>query len=293
MPQTSFIFLGGCLAIAALPPLNGFASEWLLFQAVLKSPQLPQWSLKLIAPAAGVALALSAALSTSCYVRAFGITFLGRARSDAARAAVESDGWSLSAMFALLTLCLLAGTLPGFVIDATATVTQALVSDRLPVQATVPWLSIAPMADGRTSYNGLLVFVFIAISTLVAIEVIHRFGSHAVRRGPAWDCGYPDQAAVTQYSADSFAQPIRRVLGEVAYSVVETLDMPRPGDPRAARFTVVTRDRIWDVLYAPIVAVIGFLSKHLNHLQFLTIRSYLSLVFAALVGLLSVVAIWP
>jgi hydrogenase-4 component B len=100
-------------------------------------------------------------------------------------------------------------------------------------------------------------------------------------------------AAVTQYSADSFAQPIRRVLGEVAYSVVETLDMPRPGDPRAARFTVVTKDRIWDVLYAPIVAVIGFLSKHLNHLQFLTIRSYLSLVFAALVGLLSVVAIWP
>jgi hydrogenase-4 component B len=293
MPQTSFVFLGGCLAISALPPLNGFASEWLLFQAILKSPQLPEWSLKLIAPAAGVALALSAALSTSCFVRAFGITFLGRARSDAASKAVEADGWSLTPMFALLLLCLLAGTLPGFVIDAVSTVTQALVADRLPTQATVPWLSIVPIAEGRNSYNGLLVFAFIAISTLAAVEVIHRFGSHAVRRGPAWDCGFPEQTILTQYTADSFAQPIRRVLGEVAYSVVETLDMPRPGDLRAAHFVIVTRDRIWDVIYAPIIAIINALATYLNHMQFLTIRSYLSLVFAALVGLLFVVAIWP
>jgi formate hydrogenlyase subunit 3/multisubunit Na+/H+ antiporter MnhD subunit len=293
MPRTSFVFLGGCLAIAALPPLNGFASEWLLLQAILKSPQLPQWSLKLFAPAAGVALALATALSTSCFVRAFGIAFLGRPRSDAAVRATETDGWSLAAMFVLLSLCLVAGILPGLVIDALSGVTHALVGDRLPSQITMPWLSVVPIAEGKSSYNGLLVFSFIVISTIFAVQMIHRFGSHALRRGPAWDCGYPDHSAATQYTADSFAQPIRRVLGGLAYGVVEKLEMPAPDEDRPARLQIAVTDRIWNLLYAPIITGVRVISRELNRLQFLTIRNYLSLVFAALVGLLCVVALWP
>ena len=76
MPYTSFAFLIGCVAISALPPLNGFVSEWLTFQAILQSPELPQWGLKIIVPAVGGLLALSAALAAACFVRAFGITFL-------------------------------------------------------------------------------------------------------------------------------------------------------------------------------------------------------------------------
>ena len=104
MPRTAFVFLGACLAISALPPLNGFVSEWLVFQAVLLSPSLPQWSLKLLVPAVGVALALSAALCAGCFVRAYGVAFLGRARSIAAKDARETDPWSLSAMSGLLAL---------------------------------------------------------------------------------------------------------------------------------------------------------------------------------------------
>jgi hydrogenase-4 component B len=81
MPYTSFAFLVGCVAISALPPLNGFVSEWLTFQAILQSPELPQWGLKIIVPAVGGLLALSAALAAACFVRAFGITFLGRPRT--------------------------------------------------------------------------------------------------------------------------------------------------------------------------------------------------------------------
>ena len=84
MPQTAFVFLVGCVAISALPPLNGFVSEWLTFQAILLSPQLPQWGLKILVPAVGALLALSAALAAACFVKAFGITFLGRPRSAAA-----------------------------------------------------------------------------------------------------------------------------------------------------------------------------------------------------------------
>ena len=126
MPQVAFLALGGCLAISALPPLNGFVSEWLIFQAILLSPDLPQWGLKLMVPAVGAMLALGAALSAACFVRAYGIAFLGRARSPAAASAAETDGFSRAAMGVLLALCLLFGLLPGIVIDVLAPISQRL-----------------------------------------------------------------------------------------------------------------------------------------------------------------------
>jgi formate hydrogenlyase subunit 3/multisubunit Na+/H+ antiporter MnhD subunit len=90
MPKTAFAFLAGCIAISALPPLNGFVSEWLTFQAILQSPELPQWGLKIMVPAVGAMLALSAALAAACFVKAYGVSFLGRPRSDAARDAHET-----------------------------------------------------------------------------------------------------------------------------------------------------------------------------------------------------------
>jgi len=293
MPQTAFAFLAGCVAISALPPLNGFVSEWLAFQAILLSPQLPFWSLKLMVPAVGALLALSAALAAACFVRAFGITFLGRPRSDAATLAHETDTHSLAAMYVLTALCLIAGVLPGFFIDALAPVVQALTGGRMPVQTGVAWLSIVPVAESRSSYNGLLVFAFIALSGAIAALAIHRLASDRVRRAPTWDCGYPDASTGTQYSASSFAQPIRRVFGTLVFGARETGSMPPPGSTAPARLTVVVRDLIWDWLYAPVAAGIAFASDRVNTMQFLTIRSYLSLVFGALVLLLLVLAIWP
>jgi NADH:ubiquinone oxidoreductase subunit 5 (subunit L)/multisubunit Na+/H+ antiporter MnhA subunit len=293
MPQTAFLALGACLAISALPPLNGFVSEWLVFQAILLSPDLPQWSLKLTVPAAGAMLALGAALSAACFVRAYGITFLGRPRSPLAEQASETDAFSRAAMSLLLVLCLLVGLLPGIVIDFLAPVAQTLVGQAMQPQAGIGWLSIVPIADSRSSYNGLLVFVFIVFSTLLAIEVIHRFASRALRRGPAWDCGFPDPSPSTQYTADSFAQPIRRVFGPVVFQARESVEMPAPGDLRPARLTVSLRDLVWDALYEPVAHTVGVAADRLNTLQFLTIRQYLSLVFVALIGLLLVIALWP
>jgi len=293
MPYTSFTFLVGCAAISALPPLNGFVSEWLTFQAILQSPQFPQWGLKILVPAVGALLALSAALAAACFVKAFGVTFLGRPRSDAAGRAAEVDSFSLSAMVLFAALCLLAGVLPGVVIDGLAPVTQAMLGDHMPVQLSVPWLSTVPIAESRSSYNGALVFVFIAVSASLAVFVIHRFASHAVRRAPAWDCGFPDPSPVTQYTAASFAQPIRRVFGTLVFRAREQVEMPPPGDTRPARLHVEVKDLIWDGIYLPVAAAVGFAADRLNHLQFQTIRRYLSLVFVALVTLLLVLAIWP
>ena len=175
MPYTSFVFLVGCAAISALPPLNGFVSEWLTFQAILLSPDLPQWGLKILVPAVGGLLALSAALAAACFVKAYGVTFLGRPRSDAARTASRNGS-----LLARCDVCprarsaCFAGILPGFVIDWLAPATLSLVGERMPVQTGVQWLSIVPIAESRSSYNGLLVFAFIAASASIAAFAIHR-----------------------------------------------------------------------------------------------------------------------
>jgi hydrogenase-4 component B len=292
MPLASFAFLVGCVAISALPPLNGFVSEWLTFQAILLSPALPQWALKILIPGVGAVLALSAALAAACFVKAFGVTFLGRARSDAVARAGEADRFSLTAMFTLAALCLLAGILPGFVIDALSPLSQSLVDGRMPAQAPIAWLAIVPVSESRSSYDGVLVFLFIAISALLTATAIHRLASRRLRRAPAWDCGLPVPTPVTQYSATSFAQPIRRVFGTVFFAARESIAMPPPGDMAAASLAVSVRDLIWDEIYAPLARGVAAAADRLNALQFLTIRRYLSLVFALLVLLLLVLALW-
>lgn len=294
MPTTALTFLLGCAAISALPPLNGFASEWLTFQAILISPGLPQWELKFLIPAVGAALALSAALAAACFVKAFGITFLGRPRTPAAAAAVEVDPFCRAAMIALTVLCILAGVLPGLIVDLLAPAVAGLAAGaRLPVQAAMPWLSLIPISPERSSYNGILVLAFITLSAFLAAFVIHRMASRAVRRAPAWDCGQPDPSPITQYTAGSFAQPIRRVFGTLAFRASEKVEMPPPGSLAPARLTVRLADPIWDSLYVPVATAIEFTAERLNKMQFLTIRRYLGLVFTVLVVLLIGIVVWP
>jgi hypothetical protein len=95
-----------------------------------------------------------------------------------------------------------------------------------------------------------------------------------------------------QYTAGSFAQPIRRVFGTLVFRAREKVEMPPPGDMRPARFAVQAQDIVWNGLYAPIARMVGYAADRFNILQFLTIRRYLSLVFLALVSLLAMLALW-
>jgi formate hydrogenlyase subunit 3/multisubunit Na+/H+ antiporter MnhD subunit len=292
MPWTQFAMLAGCIAISAIPPLNGFVSEWMTFQAILLRPELPQWGLKLMIPVDGALLALTAALAAACFVRMQGIAFLGRARSTAVHTAREADNWSIAAMLIFVALCLLFGLLPGIAVDGLAPVTGSLLGGRLPPQLDDQWLSLVPVSASRSSYNGLLVALFVAASTLLVVAVVHRFASSAKRRSPAWDCGFPDAGPASQYTAESFSQPIRRVFGSLVFQTREVVDMPAPGDMRPARIVRFTRDLVWDGLYAPLGMAVAATANWMNVLQFLTIRRYLGFVFVALVLLLLALALW-
>jgi formate hydrogenlyase subunit 3/multisubunit Na+/H+ antiporter MnhD subunit len=291
MRWTSLAMLAGAAAIAGLPPLNGFVSEWLMLQAVLLGPAFPQWTLKLLALAMGAVVALVAALAASAFARLFGIAFLGRPRSPEAANATDVDPEMRYAMAGLAAACLLAGIFPGPLIDALKPLAEAAVGAAMPLQAKIPWASIAPIAESRSSYNGLLVLIFFAVSGSAAAFALHRFACAAIRRAPAWDCGFPNADPATQYTAVSLAEPIRRVYGLFAFGARAEVDMPRPGDARPARLTVHMTDRIWRWLYAPIGQAAAATATWLDPLQFLTLRQYLSVVFGALLALLLLLAI--
>ncbi|VVM06055.1 hydrogenase 4 subunit B [Methylacidimicrobium tartarophylax] len=292
MPGTTIAFLLGSVAISALPPLNGFASEWLTFQAILVSPNLPQWALKFLIVAVGALLALSAALAAACFVKAFGMSFLGRPRSLHAAEAKETDRWSLSALFLNALLCLLAGLFPGSVVNALGPVVQELVGQTMPQQSQPFWTPMVPIAQHRSSYDAFLLFILIVLTGLAVTGLVRWIGFRPIRRSAAWDCGYPDPSPVTQYTTASFAQPIRRVYASSVFGARETVDMPLPGEARPARVTVKIHDPAWQGLYAPIIKLVWFLADRLNPMQFLTIRRYLLLGFLLLVFLLLLLSLW-
>jgi hydrogenase-4 component B len=192
----------------------------------------------------------------------------------------------------LAALCVLAGVVPGIALDALAPAAEAVLGGRLSPQVGEPWLTLVPVAATRSSYNGLLVLAFVTISASMAAWAVHRFASRELRRGPAWDCGFPSTDPATQYGAASFAQPVRRVFATTLLRAREAVDMPPPGDPRPARLAVETTDLVWTGIYLRIGDVVGAIATRANRLQFLTIRRYLTLVFLSLVLLLLGLALW-
>lgn len=293
MPHVSVLVLIGCAAISALPPFNGFVSEWLLFQAILNGPQLPAWAMKVEIALVAAAAALAAALAAACFVRFYGTCFLGRARSDVARNARDVGLAMRLGMAIPAFLCLLIGVLPMPFIRLLEPVVRRLGGmEPFSVEAGRALTWLAPRAAVGNAYNGTVLLVAILVAAGVVVWAIHAFANHRTRRTIPWGCGHlePDPAGVTQYTASSAGQPIRRAIGSSIFATRESVDMPDPGDTRPAVFELTVRDPAWAYLYDPLVRAVDFVSARMNILQFLSIRRYLTLMFFALVVLLVIVA---
>lgn len=293
MAVTGWLVLVGCAAASALPPLNGFVSEWLLFQSILVSPDLPQAVLRFIIPAVGAMLALAAALAATCFVKLFGIAFLGRPRSAAAVGARECDRWSIAAMLILALGCLTSGLFAAPLASALGPLTEGLVGGRIaPQQGGPAILSLTPFTTLRSSYNAPILAGFMLLSGCLTAWFIHSVASRRSRRVAVWDCGTPDDSPRLQISASGFAQPLRRIFGGLIFASRDHVSMPAPGEVTPARLTIEIHDPIWDRLYAPLAGIVWWSADRVNPLQFLTIRRHLGLAFMALIGLLILVALW-
>ena len=157
----------------------------------------------------------------------------------------------------------------------------------------MPWLSLVPIAPERSSYNGILVLTFIALSGFLAAFAIHRLASRAVRRAPAWDCGFADAAPLLNIQPAASRSRSAGCSERSSSARPRRFEMPPPGSLAPARITVRLRDLVWEFGYAPIAACVNVAADWLNRVQFLTIRRYLGLVFTVLVVLLLGIAVRP
>lgn len=290
MPQTALLFLIACISIAGLPPFNGFASEWLILQAALQAPVLSSGVLRSIIPVTAAALALTSALAAACFVKVFGVAFLGRARSRHVRHAREVGAGMRIGQGLLAILCVGLGVLPTFIVATLDTIPQALLGAGLPNAAARGWLWLTPISREMASYSALLVAVGIGLAWGFGYALLHRQRRREkLRRGYPWDCGFGGLDARMQYSATAFAMPIRRVFAPV-WRIEEHIDAtPHAVQPQRVaglRYHLQVGDHSWAILYEPIAHMVLRAARLIGCIQTGSIRTYLAYSFFTLILLL-------
>ncbi|MDD5299764.1 MAG: hydrogenase 4 subunit B [Gallionella sp.] len=281
MPWAAALMLVGVLSIAGLPPFNGFVSEWLLLQAFLLSPGLPNSYINMLIPVAAAVIALAAALAAYVMVKFYGIIFLGQPREKALEHAHDAGIWERIGLGWLALGCVVLGLAPVFVIQRLDLVTQMLVGQGLG-NAAGGWLFLTPVDTERASYSPVFFLLAVLGVMLMTALTVHRFYHGRLRRGPAWDCGFPAQTARMQDTAEGFGQPIRRIF-EPFFKIESELPSAFDTHPR---YYGRSEDRFWFALYLPIKSITEKLSSWAALLQHGRIHLYLSYTFATLVVLL-------
>lgn len=287
MPVTAVLFLIGCISISALPPFNGFVSEWLTFQAALMAPKLENSPLAALIPFSAAMLALAGALTATCFIKVFGIIFQGTPRTRSVAEAHEVDGWMLSGMALPAVLCLILGISPVWVIPLIDQVSPTLLASNLERSLTGShWLWLTPLSPERASYSPLIVLLTSLLAGLAAF-LLHRRGK-PVRRAPVWSCGHPDLNPRMQYTATSFSQPLRRIFSTIyqPHEEVSRLDHGNPLLVKRIRFSVHIQDLAWNLIYSPARRTVEWLTRGTDWLQRRQIHGHLSLVFVTLLILL-------
>ncbi|MCU0937474.1 MAG: hydrogenase 4 subunit B, partial [Gammaproteobacteria bacterium] len=259
MPWTGLFFLVGCISISALPPFNGFVSEWLTFQAAFQAWNLQSGVLRSILPITAAMLAVTGALAAACFVKVYGIAFLGQARSRNVRRAREVDWGMRAGQGFLAILCMVLGVLPAPVVRLIDQVPQQLLDRGLEPVATSGWLWLTPLSAEGASYGAPMVLVALALVWWGGRWLLAR---SAVRRCDAWDCGFSPPDARMQYTATAFAQPIRRVFG-LLFRIEEGVE----DTAGRLRFSLHVDDRAWGLLYAPVARFVERSASRIVRLQ--------------------------
>jgi hydrogenase-4 component B len=279
MPRTAGLFLLGATAICALPPLNGFVSEWLiyigLFRTTTSGAAGPAW------PMAGlgvVALAMAGALAAGCFCRAFGVIFLGTARSNATATAHDPGAPLLGPMAMLATGCLMLGFLPALgapLLERAVGVwagTPAGAGHSLEDLAPMPWISLLAVAlAGLTLATGWL--------------LRRRWRQVPCAAAETWGCGYARPTARIQYTGSSFGQTLVDLFAWVLWPITRNPRITAPF-PRPRGFSIVVPETVLDRLVRPVFSLTARGLQWLRFLQQGRIQIYVVYFLAAVLTLL-------
>jgi len=285
MPWTGFCFLAGCLSISALPPFNGFVSEWFTFQAALQAWQFKSGVLRSIVPISAAVLALTGALAAACFVKVYGVAFLGQARSRHVRRARRVPFSMRVGQGMLASLCLVLGVLPTTFIGLINIVPQQVLGFGLSQATTRGWLWLTPVAPETASYGAPLVAIALFTAVILGLWLVGR-GARRVRRCDAWDCGFAPPTSSMQYTSTAFAQPLRQVFS-MLFDMKE--DVEQQADGRR-RHHLQIGDKAWGLFYLPVARAVEHTARKVIRLQSGNVRIYLGWSLVTLLVLLWIMA---
>ncbi len=294
MPWTALFFLIGAAAISALPPLNGFVSEWLVFQSLLGGFNIPVPEIAVVIPIAVGMLALTSGLAATCFVKAFGISFLAIPRSHEAEHAHESPLLMRAGMGILAVACIALGLAPFAVVPLMGDVlaglgglpdTRAVFTLDLLIQAPAGMTQVSPTWIGV----GLLAFLAL-VPMVMRLARVNR----KQRIGDTWGCGRIGQTPRMEYTATSFAEPLRRVFAEL-YRPAEELAIDFHPESKyfvkSIQYTSKIMPLFDRVLYDPLIRLVQRISRQVRRIQAGSLHLYLAYVAVVLI-LLLIAARW-
>ncbi len=284
MPWVAWLTLIGALAIAGLPPLNGFVSEWLLLQAFLSAHQVPKPFLDMLLPLGSAIIVLAAALAGYVMVKFFGVIFLGQPREPSLQRAHDASWFERIGLMWLAGGCVALGLFPARVIAVLESVTvQFGLTNTQTIAGS--WWHVVPVAGRKASYAPVLFLLVVAVVIGLTIFIVSRFYHRRARRAAPWDCGFVRLDARMQDTAEGFGQPIRHIF-QSFFSMQRELPTPFDLTPH---YRVTVADRIWNHAYLPLATLVQRVAQAVAWLQQGRIATYLLYSFVTLLVLLGLV----
>lgn len=285
MPYTGLFFLIGSVSICALPPFNGFMSEWLTYQSLILGFKSPSITSKIISPLGGAALALTGALAAACFVKAFGISFLGMPRSRQAESAKESSISMLTGMAVLALLCLVFGIFPSIVLMVLSpavfniTGSHGVLTENVFTNVVETFSATSPAA---------LLITMLVMSAATGIFIFTAGGKRKITYGDSWDCGMTSLTARMQYSATAFTKPIRLIFKRI-YLPTRELKVSyliKPFFVKSIRYSAEITPFFEKYLYQPVIDSIHKAAGRIRLLQSGSLHLYLGYILITLILLL-------
>ncbi|MBW6470050.1 MAG: hydrogenase 4 subunit B [Methanosarcinaceae archaeon] len=284
MPWTAGFFFIGAMSISAIPPFNGFVSEWMLFQTLLQSIDLSNNIITIVVLFSGAGLALTGALAAMCFAKAFGICFLALPRSTNAEHAREVPASMLSGMGILSVTCLVLGMMPHNVVKILDSITSPIVNTNIISQLT-PDYSVATVFSGFGSISTAWILLVMLILSIVIIILLPMRSRHKYE---TWGCGQPLSTARNEYTATAFTKPVK-ILFSSLYRGSRDIQTMYSGS-RFFKGSIKFESHIEPIferyLYVPLIDLIHSVSRTSKVIQAGSIHAYIAYVFVTLIILL-------
>ena len=276
MPMTALFFLTGAIAICGLPPLNGFVSELLIYLGIFNGAIYGSGTAAAASALAAPALAMIGGLALACFVKVFGVVFLGSARSADMETAHEAPPSMLVPMAVLGGICVVIGVAPlvvAPVVESAVMSFSAIFLNDTPLESLAPlgWISVLSMA-----LVAVLFFLYMV-----------RLKNVSVTRGKTWGCGYLAPTPRMQYTASSFADMITGLFQGILRPRVHrpSIFIPFPG---RSYFSSHVPETVLENIYRPMLIWISDRLAFVRKLQNGKMHYYILYMFITLIALLAI-----